>query len=185
MAVRQHLYELKQDGLVDFEEAPRPVGRPAKMWRLTPAADEFFPDSHAELAVGLIRSIQQTFGETGMEQLLTVRAAEQTAQYRSAMQGAINLDQRLAALARVRSTEGYMASVEPQGQDRFLFIENHCPVCAAANACTGICAKELQVFQESLGSDVQIERTEHIIAGARRCAYTVEPRTGQTGKPRQ
>ncbi len=54
MAVRQHLYALQADSLVGFEEESRPLGRPAKIWRLTPAADRFFPDGHAELALGLL-----------------------------------------------------------------------------------------------------------------------------------
>src|SRR3546814_20635446 len=47
MAVRQHLYDLEAEGLVTHEAEARPVGRPAKLWRLTPAADRFFPDGHA------------------------------------------------------------------------------------------------------------------------------------------
>ena len=39
MAVRQHLYALAEEKLVTFNEEARPVGRPAKLWRLTEAAD--------------------------------------------------------------------------------------------------------------------------------------------------
>ena len=53
--------------------------------------------------------------------------------------------------------------------------DNHCPICAAATACTGPCAKELEVFQAILGDDTHIQRVEHIIAGERRCAYQVIP----------
>ena len=51
MAVRQHLYALRDEGLVGYEEQARPRGRPAKLWRLTEAADRYFPDAHAELTV--------------------------------------------------------------------------------------------------------------------------------------
>jgi predicted ArsR family transcriptional regulator len=60
----------------------------------------------------------------------------------------------------------------PLKDGSFLLIENHCPICAAATACTGLCARELEVFQRVLGQ-VTIERTEHILAGARRCVYRV------------
>src|SRR3546814_11046178 len=53
MAVRQHIYDLAGEGLVTHEAEARAVGRPAKLWRLTPAADRFFPDGHAEFPVGL------------------------------------------------------------------------------------------------------------------------------------
>ena len=42
MAVRQHLYGLQEEALVTFQEEARPLGRPAKIWRLTAAADRFF-----------------------------------------------------------------------------------------------------------------------------------------------
>ena len=57
-----------------------------------------------------------------------------------------------------------------------LLVENHCPICAAAKACQQFCRSELRVFQEALGDDVTVERVDHILAGARRCAYLVCPR---------
>ncbi len=43
MVVRQHLYALQKEGLITCHEEPCPMGRPAKLWQLTPAADCFFP----------------------------------------------------------------------------------------------------------------------------------------------
>jgi len=176
MAVRQHLYALEGEGLVTFEEEPRPVGRPAKLWRLTPDADRFFPDGHAELTLHLLAALRETFGETGMEKLLAARTAEQIAAYGSRVKPSDSLKSRLEALARIRTEEGYMAAVEAEsgaGGGGFLLVENHCPVCAAARTCQGLCASELEVFRRVLGPDVTVERSDHILAGARRCAYRV------------
>lgn len=70
MAVRQHLYALHEEQLITYQEEPRPMGRPAKLWQLTPAADRFFPDRYAELALGLINSVKEVFGEAGLYKLL-------------------------------------------------------------------------------------------------------------------
>ena len=67
MAVRQHLYALRAQKLVTYQEEQRPIGRPAKMWCLTPAADSHFPDAHAGLTVNLLNAIEQTFGEQGVK----------------------------------------------------------------------------------------------------------------------
>ena len=56
MAVRQHLYALQDEHLVTYHEVPRPVGRPAKQWQLTPAADRLFPEGYAELTLSLLTS---------------------------------------------------------------------------------------------------------------------------------
>lgn len=180
MAVRQHLYELERQKLVTHEEQQRPLGRPAKLWRLTRAADCFFPDGHAELAVSLIGSLTKSFGSEGLERLVRERSRRQITDYRKRLPGRASLRRRLAALAEIRTEEGYMAEVFPAGDGSFLLVENHCPICAAAAACTGLCSAELDVFQSVLGRDVEIERTEHIMSGARRCAYRVRRRTGRS-----
>ncbi|MGF1608486.1 MAG: helix-turn-helix transcriptional regulator [Kiloniellales bacterium] len=176
MAVRQHLYDLQEQGLVAYEEEARPLGRPAKLWRLTPDADAFFPDGHAELTLSLLAAMGEAFGGEGLERLLAVRTREQIAAYRQRIGPGRPLPERLRRLAELRSEEGYMAAVEPQDDGSFLLVENHCPICAAAAACTGLCAAELAVFRATLGDDVSVERTDHILAGARRCAYRVRPR---------
>ena len=175
MAVRLHLYALQAERLVTYEEQPRPVGRPAKLWQLTPAADRLFPEGYAELTLSLLASISKTFGKAGLDRLLALRTRNQIAAYRERMSGASSLGRRLKALAAIRTDEGYMADVKAQPGGAFLLVENHCPVCAAATACTGLCAKELEVFQAVLGDGVSVDRTEHIVAGARRCAYRVCP----------
>ena len=174
MAVRQHLYDLQAEGLVDFVEEPRPVGRPAKLWRLTGAADAFFPNGYAELTIGLIDAMKETFGDEGLEKLLSLRARQQVADYRSHLKPSRSLKQKLETLANLRSEEGYMAEVQSHGRDGYLLIENHCPICEAAASCTGLCSMELEVFQEALGGDVTVARSDHILAGARRCAYEVK-----------
>ena len=174
MAVRLHLYELCEQKLIDVMDDPRPVGRPAKLWRLTAEADRFFPDGHAELTVNLLRVMGETMGNKGMDRLLSARAEQQVEEYLGAMPKRASLKRRVEALAKLRTQEGYMAEVLPQDDGSILLVENHCPICSAASACQGLCAMELEVFQRVLGAKTTIERTEHIQAGARRCAYRVK-----------
>lgn len=173
MAVRQHLYALQDERLVTYQEEPRPMGRPAKLWQLTSAADRFFPNGYAELTLSLLNSVKEAFGEAGLDRLLEVRTQQQLEAYNQQMKGKRSLRQRLNKLVEIRTHEGYMAEVKAQADGSFLLIENHCPICAAATACTGLCAKELEIFESILGDGVNIQRVEHIVAGARRCAYQI------------
>jgi predicted ArsR family transcriptional regulator len=175
MAVRLHLKDLGAEGLVTYAEERRPKGRPVKRWALTRRADAEFPDSHAELTVGLLRAMEDAFGADGLERMLAVRAAQLEAGYRREIDAGDNLDERLETLARLRSAEGYMADVEREADGSRLLLENHCPICVAASACQGLCRIEQQVFQAVLGPEVTVERIEHIPAGARRCAYRIRP----------
>ena len=85
------------------------------------------------------------------------------------------LEKKLRELAKVRTEEGYMAEVR-KDEGGYLLVENHCPICAAANACQGFCSTELDLFRSVLGPDVEVERAEHIIKGDQRCVYRVSRR---------
>jgi len=172
MAVRQHLYELQTEKMVIAEERKVPLGRPAKHWQLTREADRLFPDAYAELSVALIGAMQQTLGADGMQRVLDARFGQMRAAYQKRIDAAAPIAAKLKELARIRTEEGYMAEVRRDG-DAYLFIENHCPICAAANSCQGLCLSELELFQSVLGPAAHIERTEHIIAGNRRCVYRI------------
>ncbi|MGL5074668.1 MAG: helix-turn-helix transcriptional regulator [Waterburya sp.] len=173
MAVRQHLYALQDEQIVTYKKEARAMGRPAKLWHLTPAADRLFPDGYAELTLSLIDSIKEAFGDDGLERLLEVKTRHQIDNYEKDISNRKSLKQKLETLANIRTDEGYMAEVEFLDDGSFLLIENHCPICTAAQACTGLCAKELEVFQTVLGQNVSIERSEHILSGSRRCVYRV------------
>src|SRR5262245_7708396 len=176
MAVRQHLYALQREKLVTSDERPVPLGRPAKHWRLTRDADRLFPDAYAELNVALLDAVGKTFGAEGLQRVLESREAQQRADYAREIPSSGPLKERLQQLVRIRTREGYMAEVRADGPDKFLFIENHCPICAAAAKCQGICSTELDLLRSALGPDVSVERTEHIVSGDRRCTYQVKRR---------
>src|SRR3546814_14281071 len=98
MAVRQHIYDLAGEGLVTHEAEARAVGRPAKLWRLTPAADRFFPDGHAEFTVVLIHSMKHAFGAEGLATIFQLRAHDQIAASPARMHRHTRLTQQLPAL---------------------------------------------------------------------------------------
>lgn len=172
-AMRQHLERLAAEGLVASAEARRGVGRPRRVWSLTETAHARFPDTHAQLTLELLDAVRGEFGEAGVERLIGRREDATAKAYETALAGAAGLEARVARLAELRTAEGYMASWSPDPGGGFRLVENHCPICAAAAACQGFCRAELDVFRRVLGPDVEIEREDHILAGARRCAYRI------------
>jgi predicted ArsR family transcriptional regulator len=173
-AARQQLAKLAADGLVEATSEPGGVGRPKRVWCLTEKGNARFPDAHAELTVQLLGAVRSELGEGALDRLIAARAAESLASYAAALEGAADLGERVARLAEARTREGYMAECQPAGGG-YLLVENHCPICAAATACQGFCRAERDIFQRALGEGVSVERTEHIVAGDRRCAYRVAP----------
>jgi predicted ArsR family transcriptional regulator len=175
-AVRQHLAALADEGLVESAvNTPTGPGRPGATWTLTSTGNRLFPDGHGELTVQLLDAMRQALGEHGVDKVIDARQASQRAQYQAVMgRAGASLRARVNALAEQRKAEGYMAEVVRDGAG-FVLIEHHCPICDAAKACSGFCRSELALFQEVLGPDVSVERVEHILAGAPRCAYRIRP----------
>ena len=180
-AVRQHLSVLQGEGLVDFTDERRKVGRPARLWRLTLRAYDRFPDSHADLAVEMLLAIRSAFGEEGLERLTEEKTRQQVENYRARMPGpSALLKERVATLTRIRREEGYMAEWRRRRDGTFELVENHCSIAKAARVCPNLCSSELSLFRSVLGDDVSVNRVEHILSGDRCCAYQI---TGRPGDP--
>lgn len=177
MAVRQHLYQLQEEGAVTCESKALGRGRPAKLWQLTSKSDVYFVDAHRDLSLDLIDSIKATLGEKGLEAIIDHRSEKQLAHYKTTLDSTETLAERLHLLAAARSDEGYMADAKQNPDGSFILYEHHCPICEAAKVCSGLCKKELEVFQAALGENVIVARDEHILAGARRCSYTIKQKS--------
>lgn len=181
MAIRQHLATLQAGGLVEAEEERRPVGRPTRVWRLTERAAERFPSGYGDLAVEVLSAVREALGEAAVERVLEERVARQIAHYREQMPGAQSqLEARVARLVELRRAEGYLPEWTMDGKEACTLVENHCPVSRAAMACDGLCQSELRLFQEVLGPNVEVHRTEHLLDDSRRCAYRIVQRPDPT-----
>jgi predicted ArsR family transcriptional regulator len=185
MGARQHLTELGHLGLVrqtDSEKQTR--GRPVHLWKLTAQGHGYFPDAHAEITVELITLIRDSLGEPTLNQLIEQRGQQVMEKYREALESADPaLPEQLACLAELRSREGYMAEVRLLPNEGWLLIENHCPICAAAQSCQQFCRSELEMFQTLLAPNAAVERVDYLLAGARRCAYRITPQSLPTSSP--
>lgn len=174
VAVRQHLYTLSREGLVAFEDERCGVGRPRRIWRLAPAAQAAFPDAHSDLAIELLEAMERAFGGEGLDRLLATRKRAQLKRYREALPPRdAPIEKRVAALAKLRRGEGFMAEWSKERDGTLLLVENHCPICAAAAVCPSLCRDELSVFKTAIGKEIPVERVEYILAGGRRCAYRI------------
>ena len=172
MGAHKQLRALAGLGLVQSEDRIEGAGRPKRIWTLSAAGHARFPDRHGELAVQLIRNAAEVLGPDALDRLIDARERQAEKHYLEQLAGARTLGARVRRLAALRAGEGYMARAEPHGRT-WLLIEDHCPICAAAATCQGFCRSELALFRRCLGDEALVERTEHLIAGARRCVYRI------------
>lgn len=173
-AARQQLAKMTEAGLVEpVTVASTGRGRPRQLWHLTAAGNGQFPDGHAELTANLLGTLVEQLGPAALDTVISAREAETLQRYREELGNANDLAARVEGLAAIRTREGYMADSWQEADGSFILVENHCPICAAAAACAGFCRSELETFRAIL--DAEVERSEHILVGARRCAYRIRP----------
>jgi len=174
MGIRQHMLALEDSGEVTFKDEKAARGRPTRYWSLTIKTNSHFEDRHDDLTVQLIDSVIAVFGDDGLDKLIANREESTMRMYRLALADRYGVAEKLTTLAKLRSDEGYMATVNLD-EECYWLLENHCPICAAATKCLSFCRSELHLFQSLLEDVAVVTREEHIVEGSRRCAYKVMP----------
>jgi predicted ArsR family transcriptional regulator len=169
---RLQLLKYTDEGLIQAENESSGVGRPKQFFSLTALGNSKFPDTHAELTVKLINMIRSTLGDHALKSVMDAGEQSGRDRYMEELAPIDELEGRIAKLTEIRTREGYMAEYL-KDEDGYLFVENHCPICAAATSCQGFCSGELNVFRFVLGEEVNINRLDHIVSGDRRCSYRI------------
>ena len=179
MGVRQHLAILERDRFVASDGIRRGQGRPSRLYAITPGGDRTFPRTYEHAAVTVLRDLAALDGEAKVVALFEYRRQRDVAHYREVFAGK-DLAGRVAALARLRDRDGYLAESQQLDGGAFAVIEHNCPIRAVAEAHPGACACESALFAEALGAEVV--RTHHILAGAPQCRYVINPSPESAGE---
>lgn len=168
---RLHLKNLLAKELIIEENVSQGKGRPSKKYSLSNKGLAHFPNTHADLTVNLIQSLMNVLGEDALNAVINDRDKISFSNYFSELSPIASLKDRLFRFAELRTNEGYMAEILQVSESEYYFIENHCPICAAATECQRFCQGELNNLEKLFGAEVKIVRTQHIIQGASRCEY--------------
>lgn len=168
-AARHHLKELEAEGLIRYEREHRGVGAPVFLYSLSPAGEALFPRRYEETLTALLDRIVEREGREGAIGLLEAHIAGQARRFRAELEDSAP-QERLQAMARIRSEQGYMAEAVAAGAGGVL-TEHNCAIQAVAQRFPEICAAEARFLAEALGAEV--ERREHILSGCPACQYHV------------
>jgi DeoR family suf operon transcriptional repressor len=174
---RQHLTALARDGLVDATELPAPArqrGRRTLVYAATPAADEFFPKAYGELTNELLGYVADT-DKALVDDLFAKRREHRIENARERLARKKGLGARVAELTRILDEDGYLASYEKTGANAYRIVEHNCAIWAVAQRYGQACTSEIDFIRAVL-ADASVERVQHMVAGARRCAYEVRGR---------
>ena len=179
-AVRRHLDALQADGLVEGRERPpygpaprRGRGRPARVFALTSAGRESFPDGYGQLALEAVQYLSEHGGDAAVTAFARARADQLSAALRQRLGTQWEhaaAQPRLVALADALSDLGFAASVDPAPTGAQL-CQHNCPVAKVAERFPQLCEAETEAFADLLGHHVQ--RLATMAHGAGVCTTVV------------
>jgi predicted ArsR family transcriptional regulator len=166
----RHLEALEADGLATVASPePHRRGRPENVYALTPAAGDYFPDGHRELAGDLVEFLSDAQLKTFFER----RAARLEAEYAPRLAG-LDFDSRVRELAKLATEHGHMAEVVELPEGGLAIRHCNCPIQDVA-ARTGLpCQNEQDMYQRLLGAE--IKRSTWMADADPDCTYEVKER---------
>lgn len=179
-AIRRHLKDLEDEGLIEHQVVQVGMGRPNHAYRLSREGRDRLPDRYDEFALSLLDTLSETIGKDQVNHILRQQWERKAYEYRDRV-GTGSLEERVASLVELRKAEGYMAEwhmVEPEADDtqpQFIIAEYNCAIAHIAESFPTVCGHELEMFQIALEGST-IKRTHWIADGEHRCGYLVQPK---------
>lgn len=169
-AVRHHIRELEAERLIAYERQHRGVGAPPFTYRLTAGGHALFPRRYEAALTEVLDHVVERQGRDAAVALLEARYEKLTQQLQQELSGADSA-QKLIAMARLLSDDGYMAEARSAADGGGTLIEHNCAIQTVAERFPEICAAEAKFLGAVLGGEVQ--REHHILAGCSACEYRV------------
>jgi DeoR family transcriptional regulator, suf operon transcriptional repressor len=169
-AVRHHIKELEAERVIAYERQHRGVGAPPFAYRLTSRGHALFPHRYEAFLTEVLDHVVERQGRDAAVSLLEARYERLTEQLRQELSGADSA-QKLIAMARLLSDDGYMAEASSAAADGGTLTEHNCAVQTVAERFPEICAAEAKFLAAVLGGEVH--REHHILAGCSACEYRV------------
>ncbi len=173
-AVRRHLKDLEDEGLIEYESVAVGMGRPQHFYQLSAAGRAHFPSGYNDFAVSFLDTLAETVGQEQVSSILRKQWERKAREYHDRL-GNGSVSDRVKNLVGLRQAEGYMAECYPVENGKFMFTEYNCAISELAESFPSICSHELEMFA-ALFPDCQVDRTHWLINGEHRCGYLISPK---------
>jgi DeoR family suf operon transcriptional repressor len=169
-ALRRHLDQLEEDGVVRHEAQVRGVGAPVHAYSLTADGEALFPSAYVAALMEALETVRAHAGTDGVTQMFKRRWEALASAARPELER-LALPERAKLLASLLSEQGYMAEAVAHGAQAATLTEHNCAIKAAAEKYPEICDAETEFLELMLGG--RVERQQHILKGCNACEYTI------------
>jgi predicted ArsR family transcriptional regulator len=173
-AVRQQLRQLEAAQLVVSRQKRlkgQRVGRPTRVYTLSPTGDHLFPKAYDELAVELMDTLAAALGPEALRQVLASLTDENVRQWAPHLQDK-SLLERLEALKGIYlEDDAYMEVDRDEASGELRLVERNCPFLNVASRRPALCSVTVSTLSRLLGHTVT--REKRFQDGDGRCVFRV------------
>ncbi len=170
MGVRQHLASLERKDLVIHKTLRRGVGRPGFLYKLSEAAEEFFPRRYGNFALDILMGIERKDGRQKVDELFGWRKEKILNHKKQILNGGKTLAEKVPLMAELLENEGYISDMEVNDEE-YILRQYNCPISAVSKNYPEACKHELELYRELF--DAKVERTKCLSTGENVCEYRV------------
>jgi predicted ArsR family transcriptional regulator len=179
-AVRQQLLALERDGYVVERSVRRGPTKPTLEFSLTPAAEALFPQRYDKMLNAVLREVKDTFGQDGLESVLTKLSSRAADRYRSKLH-APDAQGRAVELAALLRASGVEADVVVSDTGRVELREHNCPYGQTVGEHPEVCSIIHTVLRETV-SPLTVQ-TESIATGGDTCRFEIVTGAADAAQP--
>lgn len=167
-ALRRHLTELVDAGLVVYRREIHGLGAPVFAYSLSETGEALFPRAYVDPLVDALESLREREGTEAVIQLFRRRwdAMAESAKPRLAT---LPLHERAQLLAEMLAAEGYMSEAIGGKGEAATIRHHNCAVREIALRFPEVCSAEAEFMETVL--DAPVERRTHLKDGCRACEY--------------
>jgi len=175
MGVKQHCLKLVAMGYLEEWRLPREkkeVGRPEKLYRLTPRCAPLFPEAGVDLTLAVLRGVREMFGEAAPEKVLYRHFQDLREQWQPKFRTGQSLLEKATRLADLRDKAGWFSRCHHEAGTGFRIEEFHNPLARIYEEYPNVVRMELQMMEVLLGA--RVLRSEVSIGkGEKRVVYEI------------
>ena len=167
-ALRRHLTELVDAGLVMYRREIRGQGAPTFAYSLSNAGEALFPRAYIDPLVDALESLR---AREGTEAVVALFRKRWDAMADAAMPRLVTLPmhERAQLLAELLTAEGYMTEAIAEQGDATTIRHHNCAVREIALRFPEVCSAEAEFIETVL--DAPVERRSHMKDGCSACEY--------------
>ena len=176
-AMRRHLRNLENDGLIESASISLGPGRPSNLWYLTSLGHNCFNNGNGseKFALDLLGSIQENLTPKAFIDVLGEQAIQKAKVYRKKI-GVGPIEVRLEKLVELRNEEGNVSEIQSldDGAKSWYLHAFHCSIRAIAEKFPLVCDQELQLIRY-IFPDCTVERIQWSIETGQPCGFKITP----------